>query len=105
LKNVDHELAEKIADKANKKLHEGYLPPYAVIKAIGSGDQIAWMEEAANLANIKPPIKDHLSLNCHDKTYRSFYTNTLGIVNDEPGELHNIAPGSNEANLHEILCK
>src|SRR5262249_8980229 len=34
LKNVDHELAEKIADKANKKLHEGYLPPFAVIKAI-----------------------------------------------------------------------
>src|SRR5215472_13064583 len=27
LKHVDPELAEKIADKANKKLHEGYLPP------------------------------------------------------------------------------
>jgi hypothetical protein len=105
LKNVDHELAEKIADKANKKLHEGYLPPLAVIKGLDLGDQIAWMEEAANLANIKPPISVLLSLNCQDETSRSFYTNTLGIVNDEPGELHNIAPGSNEANLLEILCK
>jgi hypothetical protein len=84
-----------------------------VIKALDWGDpaneivkvEIATMEEAANLANIKPPIRDHLSLNCHDETYRSFYTNTLGIVNDQPGELHNIAPGSNEANLLEILCK
>jgi len=105
LKNVDHELAEKIADKANKKLHEGYLPPYAVIKAIGSGDQIAWMEEAANLANIKPPIRALLSLNCQDETSRSFYTNTLGIVNDEPGELQHIAQGSNDANLLEILMQ
>ena len=105
LKNVDPELAEKIADKANKKLRKGYLPPYAVIKGDDWGDQIAWMEEAANLANIEPPLRALLSLNCQDETSRSFYTNTLGIVNDEPGELQHIAQGSNDANLLEILCK
>jgi len=112
LENVDfkNDRGQKIAEKAAKKIVQGYVPPLIVIGQVDFDKitGIAGYEETANLDDIDPNSRMLLELNCSERMDRtlSIYAkfNEREQRQDKPSDWKYIAPETNVAYLHKILC-
>src|SRR5262249_24500783 len=103
LENFDfkNDLGQKIAEKAARRIVEGYVPPLIVIGQVDFDkiSSIAGYEETANLGDIDPNSRMFLEINCSERMDRtlSIYAKVNGReqIQDRPSVWKHIAPKTN----------
>jgi hypothetical protein len=105
------ERGKTIIENAARKMIQGYVPPIIAIVRVMDFDQSADViatEEVANLGDIEPMSRMLFELNCPERMDRrlSTYLNVKGrtVFEDKPSAWQYIAPETNVAYLHKILC-
>ena len=107
---TNKELLNKLVETAAQKIAHGYVPP---IIAIGKMefDKIAdatGAEEIADNGDIQSSSRIFYELNCSEKMLRelslTFIENDRSGSSDKPRDWKYVAPETNGATLHKILC-
>jgi hypothetical protein len=109
MESIMNQHEDEIAKKAGKKVAEGYVPPYTLVKKSDRDiiDLITW-ETIANYHGTNTHSKLLIEFACKKRLSRSLYftikTDGKTISLNKPDEWTPIQPDSNSETLHKILC-
>jgi len=109
LKSVDpkNEQGKKIVEHTAQKIKRGYVPPIIVLGKTAF-DQIGGVvasEEAANVANLEPPVRIFYEINCKEKMTRVLSVHTKDRSLNTPLDWEYARPETNIATLLRIQCR
>jgi hypothetical protein len=99
------ELDKTNVEKGAQKIANGYVPPIITIGVMKFNQivEVVVAEEIANLGNIKPIARILWEFNCVEQRERRL--STYEGFSRKPSDWDYIAPETNMAYLHKILCR
>jgi len=109
--NLKKDYDGKILGNAAKKMIDMYIPPIALVEDMNfdKATEIAVMEEAADIADIRPTARIFYELDCTKRMLRELSVDVevrgKSVTSNSAAEWTHVAPETNGARLQKILCE